>query len=49
MPERKVWSEREDSVLRLLREERKERKWAAIARTMEREFGIVGRTGKQCR
>lgn len=49
MPERKVWSEEEDKILRLLREARGEKKWATIARLMEMEFGITGRTGKQCR
>jgi hypothetical protein len=49
MPERKMWSEEEDRVLRLLREERREKKWSMIARCMEGEFGIAGRTGKQCR
>lgn len=49
MPERKVWNEEEDKILRLLREERGERKWANIARLMETEFGIAGRNGKQCR
>ena len=36
-------------MLRLLREGRGERKWANIARIMEQEFAIPGRTGKQCR
>jgi hypothetical protein len=49
MPERKVWSEEEDKILRHLREERREKKWASIARIMEQEFKIQGRTGKQCR
>jgi len=34
MPERKVWSEDEDKILKLLREERGEKKWANIARIM---------------
>lgn len=49
MPERKVWTEEEDKVLKLLKEERGEHKWARIARVMEQEFGLFGRTGKQCR
>lgn len=49
MPERKVWSQEEDRILRYLREEKGEKKWANIARLMDREFGVSGRTGKQCR
>jgi hypothetical protein len=49
MPERKVWSGEEDRILRLLIEERGLRGWTQIARTMEDEFHIVGRSGKQCR
>jgi len=49
MPERKVWTEEEDKILRFFREERQEKKWSFIARKMEEEFGIVGRNGKQCR
>lgn len=49
MSERKVWGEREDKILKYLREERGERKWATIARILEQEFDIPGRSGKQCR
>jgi hypothetical protein len=49
MPERKAWTEEEDRILRFLREERGERKWARISRAMEEEFGAGGRSGKQCR
>jgi hypothetical protein len=49
MPERKPWSEREDDILRLLKEERGVKKWSEIARQMETEFGVKNRTGKQCR
>lgn len=49
MPDRKMWNAEEDRVLRLLREDRREKKWSVIARIMETEFGIKGRTGKQCR
>ena len=44
-----MWSAEEDEVLRLLKDERGEKKWSLIARKMDLEFGIRGRTGKQCR
>jgi len=46
---RKTWTEGEDKILRLLKEERQEKKWSFIAKKMDEEFGIKGRTGKQCR
>ena len=49
MPERKMWTENEDKVLKFLKEERGEKKWSVIARKMFSEFGIEGKTGKQCR
>lgn len=49
MPERKPWSEREDQILRVLKEQRGVKKWSEIARLMESEFGVRQRTGKQCR
>jgi hypothetical protein len=35
MSERKMWTEEEDKILKYLKEERGERKWASIARLME--------------
>ena len=49
MPERKMWNLNEDRILRFLKEEQKEKKWSVIARKMHTDFGIEGRTGKQCR
>lgn len=49
MPERKPWSEREDQILRELKEQRGVKKWSEIARLMDTEFAIKERTGKQCR
>jgi hypothetical protein len=49
MRERKVWNEEEDRILRYLKVEKGEKKWSAIARKMEEDFNIKGRTGKQCR
>lgn len=34
MSGRKVWTEQEDKILRVLKEERMESKWSAIARKM---------------
>lgn len=42
-------STQEDRILKALVEERNLNKWALIARIMGEEFGIPGRTGKQCR
>lgn len=44
-----MWTQEEDRVLRLFKEERGEKKWSLIARKMQQEFEIEGRTGKQCR
>ena len=49
MPERTLWSETEDQVLKHLREDLKIVKWSHIARKMAEEYKIVGRNGKQCR
>lgn len=39
----------EDAALMQIIQVQKIRKWSAVSRTMEAEFKIVGRTGKQCR
>ena len=49
MPERKVWSAEEDKILIFLKEEKGIAKWSLIAKTMDEEYKIYGRTGKQCR
>lgn len=49
MPERKLWTEDEDKALRFLKEEEGLLKWSVISRRMHLQFGIEGRTGKQCR
>ena len=49
MPLRKAWTQEEDKILKFLRDEQNEIKWSVIAKTMQEEYGIVGRTGKQCR
>ncbi len=49
MPNRRMWSPEEDHTLRLLREEKSLKKWSVIARKMETDYNLPGRTGKQCR
>ena len=49
MPERKLWTEEEDKALRYLKEEEGLQKWSLISKRMHIQFGISGRTGKQCR
>lgn len=53
---RKIWTERvirgliqEDSILTEIILERKVIKWSVVAKIMEGEYDIPGRTGKQCR
>lgn len=47
--EKVYWSPYEDSILQLLREQRKIQRWTDIARTLATEFQIKGRNGKHCR
>ena len=49
MPERKAWTPEEDNILKILREEEMIAKWSAIAKKMAEDYGMPGRTGKQCR
>lgn len=49
MRERKTWTGEEDKILKYLKVERGESKWSVIAKTMDKEFGVKGKTGKQCR
>jgi hypothetical protein len=49
MQSRVSWTEYEDNILRYLKEEKGEKKWSTIAKKLEEEFSIRGRTGKQCR
>lgn len=41
MSKRKIWSQEEDTVLKILKEERGLKKWSEIAKKMEQEFGIT--------
>lgn len=47
--EKIYWSPYEDSILQLLREQRRMQRWTDIARTLATEFQIKGRNGKHCR
>lgn len=47
--ERRPWSAEEDQILKDLFEKVKLNKWSLIARRMEEEYQMGGRTGKQCR
>lgn len=47
--ERISWTQEEDEALRFLKEVEGIDKWAVIAEKLAQNYGIVGRSGKQCR
>ena len=49
IPERKVWTSDEDVILKNIVTAGKSQKWSEIAKVMDVEHNIQGRTGKQCR
>ena len=49
MGERKAWTKEEDAVLINIMQEKRIKKWSDISKTMETDFKMFGRTGKQCR
>lgn len=49
MPKRRVWTDEEDRILLRLKDEMGEKKWTCIANIMKKKFGLIGRSGKQCR
>jgi hypothetical protein len=49
MTERKSWTEEEDSILKMLKEDEGIKKWSDISKIMDNKYNIKGRTGKQCR
>jgi AraC-like DNA-binding protein len=49
MAEKRPWSEEEDEILKHVFETSGLTKWSHIARKMQAEHGITGRSGKQCR
>jgi hypothetical protein len=44
-----IWTRQEDEILKELYEQRGVKKWSELSRVMERDYGIEGRNGKQCR
>lgn len=46
---RRVWSEVEDETIRKAVAKLGTKSWALIAETISKEYGVVGRSGKQCR
>lgn len=46
---RRVWAKEEDDAIRTLVDRLGTRSWSAIEENMVSDFGIVGRSGKQCR
>jgi hypothetical protein len=46
---RRVWTPEEDEAIRKLVEKYGTKTWSVIAEQIVKEFGIDGRTGKQCR
>lgn len=46
---RRVWTGEEDEAIRQLVEKYGTKTWSVIAEQIVKEFGIDGRTGKQCR
>lgn len=46
---RNLWTETEDNAITELVKEIGECNWGTIAERMQTEFGVTGRTGKQCR
>lgn len=47
--DRRVWTPEEDEAIRQLVEKYGTKTWSVIAEQIVKEFGIDGRTGKQCR
>jgi hypothetical protein len=46
---RRHWSQEEDNAIMKLIKQYGIKKWSLIARNLEADFGIAGRSGKQCR
>ena len=49
MAERKAWSLEEDNALKELKEIRNVQKWSLMSALLEKEYGVMNRSGKQCR
>ena len=46
---RRVWTDDEDKAIRTLVEKHGTKSWAIIAEKVAKDFGVKGRSGKQCR
>ena len=46
---RRPWNDEEDEAIAALVKKHGTKQWSLVARMLDREFRIVGRTGKQCR
>ena len=46
---RRQWNEEEDEAITALVKRHGTKQWSKVARLLEAQHGIVGRTGKQCR
>jgi hypothetical protein len=46
---RRQWNKREDGAISALVREHGTKQWSMVARLLGSEYGIIGRTGKQCR
>ena len=46
---RRHWSQKEDKAIWELIQKRGFKKWSLIAKKLKEEFGVIGRSGKQCR
>lgn len=49
MARRQLWSEDQDDAIRKLVAKHGTKKWAIIAKYLEEEYGVIGRSGKQIR
>jgi hypothetical protein len=47
--ERRIWTPEEDSAIRTLVANFGTKNWSLIAENIVKDYGIIGRSGKQCR
>ena len=47
--ERRIWTPDEDSAIRTLVANFGTKNWSLIAENIVKDYGIIGRSGKQCR
>jgi len=46
---RRLWNSKEDEAIENLVKKYGDKKWTLIAKKLDEEYSIIGRTGKQCR